>query len=247
MKRGIYYILFFVLTLSGLYSCKPKESKVEITAGDMDASRYVAIGGTITAGFMDDALYEEGQENSLGAILAGQFKLVGGEDFTQPLMPGNSVGYDGYGLSRLILGYKTDCESVTSLSPLRIAGSGDQTGFETNLYNSGNLFNNFGIPYLKSTEFNVPGIGDPSNGPGNFNPFFTRMASNPVSTTVKADILASNPTFFTLFTGMDEVLVYAQGGAATGSRVPANGSAGVGFNGRVDVLLLELKAGTEQG
>lgn len=247
MKTKISYTLFLTLILTGLNSCKPKESVEEISAGDIDATRYVAIGGTITAGFMDDALYEEGQNNSLGAILAVQFKLVGAEDFTQSLMPSNSVGYDGYGLARLILGYKTDCESVSSLSPVRIAALGDVSGFGTYTYSSGNLFNNFGIPFLKSTEYDLPGVGDPTNGPGNYNPFFTRMASSPVNATVKADILAANPTFFTLFTGMDEVLEFAQGGAASGSLVPANGVVGVGFQGSIDDLLLDLTASGAKG
>ena len=102
----------------------------------------MSIGGLATSGFMDDALYAEGQENSLGAILSEQFKLIGGGDFNQPLMPNNSVGWSEIGLSRLLLGYKTDCLGVTSLSPVRIASQGDLTGFGSDVYSSSNKFKN---------------------------------------------------------------------------------------------------------
>jgi hypothetical protein len=233
--------------LSVTFSCKPKETSIEVSAGEVDATRFVSIGGIATSGFMDDALYAEGQENSLGAILSVQFKLIGGGDFNQPLMPTSSVGWSEIGLSRLLLGYKTDCLGVTSLSPVRIASQGDLTGFGSYVYSSSNKFNNFGIPFIKTTEFSTPGIGNPANGPGLFNPFFTRMASNPINGTIKADILAKNPTFFTLFTGMDEVLKYAKSGASFGSLTPINGAAGIGFDGSITDLLIDLTGNGARG
>ena len=233
--------------LSVTFSCKPKETSIEVSAGEVDATRFVSIGGIATSGFMDDALYAEGQENSLGAILSEQFKLIGGGDFNQPLMPTSSVGWSKTGLSRLLLGNKTDCLGVTSLSPLRIASQGDLTGFGNYVYSSSNKFNNFGIPFIKSTEFSTPGIGNPANGPGLFNPFFTRMASNPINGTIKADILAKNPTFFTLFTGMDEVLEYAKNGASVGSLTPVSGALGIGFDGSITDLLIDLTGNGARG
>jgi len=233
--------------LSLTFSCKPKETAIEVSAGEVDATRFVSIGGLATSGFMDDALYAEGQENSLGAILSEQFKLIGGGDFKQPLMPNSSVGWSKNGLSRLLLGYKTDCLGVTSLSPVRIASQGDLTGFGNYVYSSSNEFNNFGIPFIKTTEFSTPGIGNPSNGPGLFNPFFTRMASNPINGTIKGDILAKNPTFFTLFTGMDEVLEYAKSGASTGNLTPVNGAVGIGFDGSITDLLIDLTVNGARG
>ena len=233
--------------LSFTFACKPKETAIEVSAGDIDATRFVSIGGIATSGFMDDALYAEGQENSLGAILSEQFKLIGGGDFKQPLMPSSSVGWSEIGLSRLLLGYKTDCLGVTSLSPVRIASQGDLTGFGSYVYSSSNKFNNFGIPFIKTTELSTPGIGNPANGQGLYNPFFTRMASDPLNGTIKADILAKNPTFFTLFTGMDEVLEYAKSGASTGTLTPVNGAVGIGFDGSIADLLTDLTGNGARG
>lgn len=244
-KRQIIALSLGILSVT--FSCKPKETEIEVSAGDIDATRFVSIGGMTTSGFMDDALYAEGQENSLGAILSEQFKLIGGGVFNQPMMPINSVGWSKIGLSRLLLGYKTDCLGVTSLSPLRIASQGDLTGFGNYVYSSSNKFNNFGIPFIKTTEFSTPGIGNPANGPGLFNPFFTRMASDPINGTIKADVLAKNPTFFTLFTGMDEVLEYAKSGASTGNLSPVNGAVGIGFDGSIADLLTDLTGNGARG
>ena len=42
--------------LSVTYSCKPKETTIEVVAGEVDATRFVSIGGLATSGFMDDIL-----------------------------------------------------------------------------------------------------------------------------------------------------------------------------------------------
>ena len=54
-------------------SCKPKFEPEEISKGEMDPTRFVMIGGGQVAGYMNDGLYFEGQENSLPNILAKQF------------------------------------------------------------------------------------------------------------------------------------------------------------------------------
>lgn len=238
-------LLKISLVLFLAVSCKPKETISDPSAGDIDASRYVAVGGSVTAGFLDDALTYEGQETSLAAILAQQLALVGGAGFTQPLMNSSSVGVNLDGNSSFIMGYKTDCKNVTSLSPIRLALTGDQSALTNTVYAS--HFRNMGVPYLKSTQMNVIGLGNPANGPGNFNPFFARMTSNQTSASVMQDVMASQPTFFSLFLGMDEVLAFAKKGAATGSLTPLSGAAGVGFDGSIDDVLTQLTANGAKG
>jgi len=65
--------------------CEPEIDKMPISKGELNLDKYVAIGNSLTAGFMDNGLYREGQENSYPNILAGQFKKVGGGNFAQPL------------------------------------------------------------------------------------------------------------------------------------------------------------------
>ncbi|MEY3425037.1 MAG: hypothetical protein RL679_395 [Bacteroidota bacterium] len=226
-------IASFLLTIFS--SCKPKISTKNPSAGEITATRFVSIGGALTAGFMDDALFFAGQENSVGNIFAGQLHLVGNLEFLQPLIQSADIGCNAEGKSSLILGYKTDCLGITSLSPVRTSSTGDLALFQQNNFTTG--FHNFGVPGLKAVELT-------QNGLGNSNPYFARMASNPTSSQVLSDALSMNPTFFSFFVGMDEVLAYAKKGAAIGNLTPVFGTDGNGFSGSIQIALNKL---TENG
>jgi hypothetical protein len=204
MKTNFKNIIFFFVAALLVGACKPKESKKDYTAGDLNLSNFVAIGGTSTSGFMDDALYREGQENSLGAILAKQFEMVGGGSFYQPFVAENSVGINADNLAQLVLGYKTDCLNVTSLSPVRKASSGDASIFSDNLYDATKPYGNYGIPGFYMAYAFSPAYSSQNN-------FFKRMASS-TSASVIGDALNSTPTFFSLYVGLDEVMAYAKAG-----------------------------------
>lgn len=196
-------------------SCKPKFEPEEFSKGEMDPTRFVMIGGGQVAGYMNDGLYFEGQENSLPNILAKQFALVGGGNFNQPYLSQQSIGISTNLLAPLRLGYKTDCKGVTSLSPVRISETGDPSVFGQNVYNSNSPFGNFGIPGLKLSQVF-------SNTLPTSNPFFGRMCSSS-SSTLLSDAFANQPTFFSLYLGVDDVLEYAKSGG-TVDNLPSTGS-----------------------
>jgi hypothetical protein len=241
--------LKFALVIStavAFTSCKPKLDADTPEKGNMDPTRFVAVGGSTTAGFADGALYAEGQENSIGNILATQFQLVGGGSFLQPLMPSASVGIGFTGKSKSILGYKTDCTGATSLSPIPFnASGGDLAGLGTSVYSS--PFNNMGVPGLSSNEMYYPGYGNPANGVGNYNPFFARMASNPATSTVLSDAMAANPTFFSLNIGEQDILNYALNGGGAAVINPVNGAVGVGFDGSITTAVTTLTSNGAKG
>jgi hypothetical protein len=198
-----------MLTVS---SCKPKYKEPDSSAGNLDASRFVMIGGSHTAGYMDDALYYDGQSYSIANLISTQLQKVGSGTFYQPYMPESSVGVSGQGQSRYKLGYKTDCLGVTSLSPVRLASGGDMTALGTNVYTSSQPFGNFGVPGMTVTAVGFAGYG-------NLNPFFGRMRST-TSASVLSDATASSPTCFALFLGIEDMLTFARGGASSGSMTP---------------------------
>ncbi|MEY4216447.1 MAG: hypothetical protein RLZZ68_903 [Bacteroidota bacterium] len=70
----------------------------------------MTIGDGHTAGYMDDALYSIGQENSLGTLLQRQLAMVGAQEVSLPWMDNGNIGVNWNGQSRLFLGYKTDCQ-----------------------------------------------------------------------------------------------------------------------------------------
>ena len=196
-------------TLVLLNACKPKFEEPGMSAGDIDPIRFVMIGGGHVSGYMDDALYSDGQENSLANMIAMQLEEVGGGSFAQPLVSDGSVGISAAGLAHMELGYKTDCKGVTSLSPVRVAASGDVSIWNDLLYTAASPFGNFGIPGMKVSEVNAPSYGD-------VNGFFKRMASAPTAN-VLDDAIATDPTFFSLFLGVEDLLAYAKAGGKDAS------------------------------
>ena len=235
-----------ILTAVAFTSCKPKLDANTPEKGNMDPTRFVSVGGSTTAGFADGALYAEGQENSIGNILATQFQLVGGGSFLQPLLSSSSVGIGFTGKSKSILGYKTDCTGTTSLSPIPFSAfGGDVDALGTNIYAS--PFNNMGVPGMTATEMFLPGFGNPANGTGNYSSFFARMASNQATSSVLSDAMAVNPTFFSLYTGEQDILNYALNGGGSATITPVNGAAGVGFDGSITTAVTTLTANGAKG
>ncbi len=207
---------------------------------NIDVSCFVALGDSITSGYADGALYCSGQQNSFVNIMARQFKLIGGGNFKQPLVSKDSVGTNAEGKSRLVLhqfknsGRKHYLELSYSASP------GDAEVFSSNNYNSYGPFNNMGVPGAKIISLVKNGYGNKNNGVGNYNPFFTRMASNSDKASVLGDALALHPTFFSLYIGNNDALAYALSGCVTDEITPLMGPSGVGFENTLDFILHEL-------
>ena len=241
MKKLFTKTLYIAVCITTAVACKPKLETPSIDKGSLDLSTYVAIGNSITAGYADNALYRKGQENSYAKLLAEQFQLAGGGEFRMPYVSETSVGIGGPPTfsSRLTLSYVTDCNNVTSLSPKVIAPSGD-FGVFASVYAAQGPFNNFGVPGAKSFHVPYPRYGDPSNI-GKYNPFFVRMTSA-ANASVLSDAMLRNPTFFSLFIGNNDVLLYALAGAASDSI-----TATPIFNASIDAILTTLTAGGAKG
>jgi hypothetical protein len=168
----------------------------ELTAGEADFSTYIAVGASFSGGFTDNALFIAGQESSFPNLLSQKFTLLGGGNFTQPLMNDNIGGF--------VLG-----TTVVSNPRLYFNGSGPAVLPATPTTEITDVltgsFNNYGIPGAKSFHLGIAGYGT-------LNPYFGRMASTP-GATVLGDAVAQNPTFFTLSEiGGNDVLSYATSG-----------------------------------
>ena len=206
-------LVFLIASLLLLaISCKPKYESPSLSKGEIDPSRFVMIGGGHVAGYMNDGLYFEGQQNSLANLIAKQLAEVGGGEFNQPYLNQQSIGISTNLLSPLKLGYKTDCKGVTSLSPIRISETSDPNILGQNVYIANSSFGNFGIPGLKLSQVF-------SNTLPTTNPFFGRMSSS-ANASVMDDAFASQPTFFSLFLGLEEVLEYAKSGGTNENITP---------------------------
>ncbi len=196
-----------ILAAASLFAaCKPNIEGTAPTKGSADFSHYTAIGNSLTAGYSDGTLYRSGQINSFPNMLAGQFKLVGGGEFKQPLLPGES-GWPG---AKRVLGPVTGCDGVTSLGPMLYPGARDTAGSSTNISNQG-PFNNLGVPGIRATDYLIPGYAYGALLLGGVGYAF-RMYENP-AVVRPIDVAAkSNHTFFTMWLGNNDVLLYATRG-----------------------------------
>jgi len=214
MKNTIKFMIG--LLAIGLVSCEPEfENAVTdegfYDAGDADFSNYVSLGASITAGTADGTIYMSAQENSYPSIIAQQFGFVGGGDFTQPLTSDNVGGLllngeplPGYG-TRLVL--SADENGNPFPAPL------DGTPSTDVATSAAGPFNNMGVDGSKSFNLVTPGYGDIAGiAGGTANPWYARFATS-ASSTVIDDAVSLNPTFFSLWTGNNDVYSYAsQGG-----------------------------------
>ena len=213
MKNTIKFMIG--LLAIGLVSCEPEfENAVTdegfYDAGDADFSNYVALGNSLTAGFADNALYMSGQQNSYPNIMAQQFGFVGGGDFTQPLTSDNLGGLllGGVQISGNRLVLSADENGNPFPAPLDGTPTTDVTTSATG------PFNNMGVPGAKSFHLVTPGYGSVAGvANGTANPWFARFATSE-SSTVLADAVSLNPTFFSLWIGNNDILGYATSGGS---------------------------------
>ncbi|MEK6451564.1 MULTISPECIES: hypothetical protein [Myroides] len=211
MKKRYLLLLPAVALLA---SCEPSfEDKIDggtYSAGDADFSSYVAIGNSLTAGYMDGTVFRSGQENSFPNILANQFKTVGGGEFTQPSFADdvNNVGGFLFGgvenpnfKTRMVINMSTG-------GPENIKGTStiEATAQQKKAYH------NAGVPGAKTYHLLAKGYGSIAGlAVGKANPYFVRTATSD-DATVLGDAMSLKPTFFTNWIGANDVLSYATSG-----------------------------------
>lgn len=211
--------IYLAILAAGFISCEPEfENEVDAnyTNGSADFSSYVAIGNSLTAGYMDGTMYKSGQMNSFPNLLAQKFALVGGGAFTQPSYEddvndlGGILGLPGFG-TRLII-------DASQGRPENIAGTPTIT-----LTPQATAYNNMGVPGAKSFHLLAEGYGNAAGlALGQANPYFVRHATS-ATVTVLDDAMSKNPTFFTNWIGANDVLSYAtNGGAKADGVTPAD-------------------------
>lgn len=174
--------------------------------GTADFSRYVAVGNSLTAGYADGGLYRSGQLNSYPNILAGQFKLVGGGDFVQPLFSVDSANGSGY------LKLVNLAPTIANVLPGAARG-----GFTTGtsplplLRQFLGANQNLGVPAIKMADIQTPGYGSTAG-----NPYFERLIKDPAKTYLSyvSDNIV-NATFFTCWMGNNDALGYATTGGSS--------------------------------
>lgn len=167
----------------------------------VDFSRVVAIGNSLTAGFQDGALFEGAQEYSYANLIVKQINSIGGNvNFVQPLINEPGIGVRLY---------------LRSLSPLVIEQQ-TVTGSPKNLAHPA-PYNNLAVPgailydIFDTTDYATKSIQRQ-------NPFFQIvLRSKNFGPTMFHQAKALNPTFVIFWMGNNDVLGYASSGGTRGT------------------------------
>ncbi|AZB09242.1 G-D-S-L family lipolytic protein [Chryseobacterium sp. G0162] len=219
MKKIIISTIAVSALLFTVTSCKTDfdtdVKDIQASKGSADFSKYVALGNSLTSGYRDGALYIDGQNESYPSMIAQQMKLVGGGEFKQPLMGDNNGG--------LLLPLGGTATLQIQDTKLYIKGfvDGAPDIGPVNDNKAANLvtnfvkgpFNNMGVPGAKVAHLLAPKYGDVAGlVTKTANPYFVRFASSP-NVAVIDDFVSQNPTFFSLWIGNNDALLYALAGA----------------------------------
>lgn len=221
-----------VLYISGIIVLAAGCRKVEFepsekTSGEADFTRYIAVGNSLTQGFQDGGLYEEGQQQSYPWIIANQMLNVepNMDEFRQPDVYGNGSGY-------------MHLEWING--EIEVVSAGDSAGYEEDASwadwgPTGIKYSNLGIAGITldqcvalndeeaaQNHIFLAGISFPPffEQPGNPYSRFLDFKENPNPTFGDPNnskqyidfIRESDATFFTCWLGNNDVLGYATGG-----------------------------------
>ncbi|MCZ7555468.1 MAG: hypothetical protein M5R41_03580 [Bacteroidia bacterium] len=200
-------ILCCVLFLGAIASCSEEENPVkDFSLGSIDASVYVAVGDSYTAGMQSASLFEQGQMYSYPNLIAAQIKTPA---FVQPLMP-----YPGTGELRLL----------SSMSPPSIVAKNPSLNPPTNVAH-GTAYHNLGIPFaIMYDALDTSPIAERGTTRGN--PFYQMIMRNQTAFGVSLvdQAISLNPTFMTFWLGYSDVLEYARSGGTRGTNSGLDGN-----------------------
>ena len=248
MKINYLYKSFFGLSFltMAISSCAPKlDKEFAPSKGNVDFTKYVAIGNSLTAGYADNGLYLEGQQNSYPEMLAKQFKTVGGGDFVSPFFTDAEKSGLGYltlnsfdAKGNPVIGFQTNSLAATTASNLNglitfisggPIGPTNPNYYKTIKFTNGFLgtVNNLGIPGIRLSDITSTSYAIDNYNParpdsalnyiGDYNPYYDRLLpSGQKNTPYLAFAASTNPTFFSSWLGNNDILQFAGSGGGAG-------------------------------
>jgi len=217
------------------------------TSGSASFDKFVTIGNSFVAGFQAGALYNSGQDNSLAMMIAQQLECAGGSAiFNQPDIDSRngfnvqlSIPEENIILGRLIL-FDADGSGPGSPVPAPAGAPGVPAPYNTADLPSpftGNKaeLNNFAVPLIYLGQALIPDTGNPASP--YFNPLWARFASNPGVTSIVEEALGAAGSFYLIWLGFDDALLYAALGADGSYPLTTVSDFTLQFNGLITTML----------
>ncbi len=274
MKKIIKNVFFVALSAFALGACKAELETTPVTTnGKIDLTRYVAVGNSLTAGFADNGVYLESQQNSYPLFISEQFAKAGGGSFIQPLFGSDKPNGSGY--IRLVAGNDAprlnsplsltsaagtvsvnDCANPTAPKQQYGVDAASTFGFPGSggrafIAYTGTSNQNLGVPGIRVLHTASPLFRAYSI----INPFFERLITDTQRSaggiTYVDYVAASKPTFFTCWLGNNDVLSYATNGGETEGNPNDGGSNSITslpvFTGSYTAVINALTANGAKG
>ena len=179
----------------------------EFDPGEANFDNFMVIGGSMSAGFMDGALYTEGQNYAYPTLVSNNIEELSGSEIYATITIDSENGYNfeaeestGEGSGR----YELIFRDTQASYPIRIPTTG-----ESLLPYTGSLdgLNNFSIPGLRILEI------DSMNALAG-NPYFDRIQSVPQGSSLLDIVLQNEPSVLLLQLGTDRMFNYVMAGAS---------------------------------
>jgi hypothetical protein len=207
--------LVVVAVVVSMAACKPSIKEATPSSGTADFGRYIAVGNSLTSGYADGGLYLEGQKNSYPEMLAAQMKASGGGAFFTPFFDESQANGSGY---LQLTGFAATGAPIITPVTNNLAITGAlPNGTPSYAKYTGEEINNYGVPGIKLKHVGIAGYGF-ANG------YFGRMLSDADALSSYLAFVTKKPfTFFSLWLGNNDILLYASHGAvAIGDDVPTD-------------------------
>jgi len=239
----------------GLAGCQSDIAAPTASPGSLDFTSYVAVGNSLTSGYTDGGLFNDGQATSYPALLAQQFAKTGKgpASFVQPAFSSAKKDGSGYIKLQVVNNALAPVQPTAANSYLgeQVARTGAVLpgGDQLEAY-SGAQPDNLGVPGI-SVLSSVSALTGGLVPYGVINPFYERLltpAEKPTKDYVTY-IGQKAPTFFTCWMGNNDVLAYAAAGGVVAPTNPFGGLTdttrfGIGYRA---ILTTMTKNGTVKG
>lgn len=162
MKKHILSYTAIGVSLLMAMACRPSLDEFTPSAGNANFTKYIAVGNSLTAGYADGGLYNEGINYSYTKLISQQLSSVGGGSFVVPSFDSGQENGSGYvKLDSIVVTTKNGISSTKPyINPITTSSAivgkvSDPFGFGVSVtvmtpYDvSQKGLNNFGVPGIK--------------------------------------------------------------------------------------------------
>lgn len=225
---------------------EPNACPAGASPGTLSFTKFVAVGNSFVAGVQAGALFTEGQNNSLAAILNKQFECVGAPaTFNQPTI-GASLGWNLFVTQPIVTPTFDPTKAVLGRMLLQYNGAaspkptpqayavGNLEALPNPSANPGFLYtgsktalNNFGVAaiFLGQSLITQTGNWALAGTDPRFSPFYGRLAYPGGTSTIIGDAAAAGGSFFLFWLGLDDFFLHAAFGG-DGTLAPLTNAVG---------------------